>query len=149
MAETTSKIKKNLSYDDKVIKKIAGIATDGVPGVLTLSGGLIGNIADKFRSSDDKTKGIDAEVGQKQVALDLNVVCEYGKNVPQLFEAIIEKVSSAILDMTGLEVVEVNMHVEDVLSHKEFEDSRKSGQGQSNNHHSSANSANADHARVQ
>ena len=115
-----TQIKKSLSYEDKVIKKIAGIATDGIPGVLTLSGGLIGNITDMFRSNEDKTKGIDAEVGQKQVALDLNVVCEYGKNVPQLFDTIINKVSTAVRDMTGLQLVEMNMHVADVVSHDEF-----------------------------
>lgn len=119
-ASSNTQVKKNLSYEDKVIKKIAGIATDGIPGVLTLSGGLIGNITDRFRSNDDKTKGIDAEVGKKQVALDLNVICEYGKNVPQLFDTIITKVTAALKDMTGLELVEMNMHVSDVVSHEEF-----------------------------
>lgn len=134
MADTTTldtagtEMKRNLSYDDKVIKKIAGIATEGVEGVLALSGGLIGNITDRFRNNADKTKGIDAEVGQKQVALDLNVVCEYGKNVPRIFDAVIEKVSDAMMEMTGLEVVEINMHVEDVLGHAEFEEMRKSQQ---------------------
>lgn len=114
----TDSIKKTLTFEDKVIKKIAGIATFNVDGVIATSGGLIGNIADRLRSNDDK--GIDAEVGQKQVALDLNVVCEYGKNVPALFDTVIEKVSSAIHDMTGLDVVEVNMHVEDILSKADF-----------------------------
>lgn len=126
MAEATintesGQLNKHLSYDDKVIKKIAGIATDDIGGVLTLSGGLIGSIADRFRSSEDKTKGIDAEVGEKQVALDLNVVCEYGNNVPKLFGKVIDNVSQAVTSMTGLQVVEVNMHVEDVLNHNDFE----------------------------
>lgn len=137
MADTTMRtenvqVKKNLTYDDKVIKKITGIATDGIPGVLTLSGGLIGSITDRFRSSEDKTKGIGAEVGQRQVALDLNVVAEYGKNVPSLFDSVIEKVSAAVRDMTGLEVVEVNMHVEDVLNHEEFEKLRADQTNQNN-----------------
>lgn len=127
----TGNVKKNLTYDDKVIKKIAGIATDGVAGVLTLSGGLIGNITDRFRSNEDKTKGIDAEVGKKQVAIDLNVVCEYGKNVPTLFDAIASKVSDSVMSMTGLEVVEINMHVEDVLNHSEFEEMREKQQSNS------------------
>lgn len=121
-ATTTSKagVKKSLSYDDKVIKKIAGIAASEVPGILTLSGGLMSNITDMFRSGDDTTKGIDAEVGEKQVALDLKVICEYGKNVPALFDAIIEKVSHSVKLMTGLDVVEVNMHVDDIISKEEF-----------------------------
>lgn len=122
----TMDMKKNLTYDDKVIKKIAGIATDDIPGILTLSGGLIGNLADRFRSTDNKTKGIDAEVGTKQTALDLNVVCEYGKNIPDLFNTVVEKVSAAIKAMTGLEVIEVNMHVEDVMSREDFQKTQAS-----------------------
>lgn len=124
MAETNKPANLDLSYDDKVIKKIAGLATEEVAGVLTVTGGFIGNITDKLRS-DDKTKGINVDVGKKQVALDLNVVCEYGKNVPQIFEQVVAKVSAAILDMTGLEVVELNMHVEDVLGREDFEKFRE------------------------
>lgn len=122
MAE--EKLKKELSYDDKVLKKIAGIATDGVAGVLTVTGGLIGNITDKFRSGDDMTKGIAADVGKKQVALDLNVVCEYGRNVPAIFDEVTSRVSKAVEDMTGLELIELNMHVEDILSKEDFESYR-------------------------
>lgn len=133
MADTTMKtqVKQSLTYDDKVIKKIAGIATDSVNGVLTLSGGLIGSITDRFRSTDDKTKGVDAEVGERQVALDLNVVCEYGKNIPELFSTVIDKITAAVKVMTGLDVVEVNMHVEDVLNHSEFEEMREKQQSNS------------------
>lgn len=120
MAEAKKPTNMDLSYDDKVIKKIAGLATEEVPGVLTVTGGFIGNITDKLRS-DDKTKGINVDVGKKQVALDLNVVCEYSRNVPKIFEQVVEKVSAAVLNMTGLEVVELNMHVEDVLGKDDFE----------------------------
>ncbi len=121
---TTTRMKKELSYDERVIKKIAGIATDDVPGVLTVSGGLIGNITDRLRT-DDKTKGIDADVGKRQVALDLNVVCEYGRNVPSLFDEVVGKVGKAVLDMTGLELIELNMHVDDVLNKADFEELRR------------------------
>lgn len=148
----TDSIKKTLTFEDKVVKKIAGIATFSVDGVIATSGGLIGNIADRLRSGDDR--GIDAEVGEKQVALDLNVVCEYGKNVPALFDTVIEKVSHAIHEMTGLEVVEVNMHVEDVLSKNDFNQMLESQKSQ---HASTANTKSAprpatkeeSHSRVQ
>lgn len=113
-------MKKELTYEDKVIKKIAGIAAAEVPGIWLLSGGLFGSITDKFRSEADKTKGINAVVGEKQVALDLNVVCEYGQNVPHLFDVTIEKVKEALRTITGLELVDVKMHVEDVLGSEEF-----------------------------
>lgn len=114
---STALPKRELRYEDKVIKKIAGIAAEGVPGILTVSGGVLG----RLRSNEDWTRGISAEVGKKQVALDMNVVSEYGYNVPQLFDAVTASVSKAMADMTGLEVVELNMHVTDVLSKKDFE----------------------------
>lgn len=115
---------RKLTYDPRVLKKIAGIAADAVSGLLTVSSGLIGTITDNFRK-DDQTKGINAEVGEKQVALDMNAVCEYGRHVPQLYDEMAEKVTRAIREMTGLEVVELNMHVEDVLDKAAFEQLRQ------------------------
>ncbi len=114
----TTPMRKELSFNEKVIKKIAGLATDEVPGVLTATGGFIGGITDRIRT--DSAKGIDADVGKRQVALDLNVICEYGKNVPAIFDMVAEKVAKAIKEMTGLELVELNMHVDDVLRKEEF-----------------------------
>lgn len=148
-AMALTEVRKNLDYDEKVIKKIAGIATESVPGVIALSGGFIGNLTDRFRS-EDKTKGIDAEVGKKQVALDLNVICEYGRSVPQLFDQVVEKVSAAVKEITGLEVVELNMHVEDVLASKEFGDMQKNQKTQQANAAASLTASSQDQgARVQ
>ncbi len=119
--ETSTTLRKELSFNEKVIKKIAGLATDEVPGVLTATGGFIGGLTDRVRSADT-TKGIDADVGKQQVALDLNVICEYGKNVPLIFDMVGEKVAKALKDMTGLDLVELNMHVDDVLRKDEFND---------------------------
>ncbi|MGX7417994.1 Asp23/Gls24 family envelope stress response protein [Carnobacterium gallinarum] len=111
----------SLTYEDQVVKKIAGIATSEISGILSMSGGFISDLTDKFRSNGDITKGIDAEVGEKQVALDLKVICEYGKNIPEIFQQTISKVKKQIKDMTGLDVVEINMHVDDVMTRKEFD----------------------------
>lgn len=121
---TPVEMKGKLTYDDKVIKKIAGIAADSVQGVLTVSSGIIGSLTDSLRK-DDQTKGITVEVGEKQVALDMNTVCEYGRHVPKLYDEMAKKVADSILEMTGLEVVELNMHVEDVLDKASFEQTRQ------------------------
>ncbi|MDO6848902.1 Asp23/Gls24 family envelope stress response protein [Priestia megaterium] len=89
--------------------------------ILSMSGGFMSGLTDRFRSTEDITKGINAEVGEKQVALDLKVIVEYGKNVPAIFSEIVNNVKKSVHDMTGLEVVEVNMHVEDVMTRSEFE----------------------------
>ncbi|MEJ9314035.1 Asp23/Gls24 family envelope stress response protein [Priestia megaterium] len=110
-----------LTFEDQVIKKIAGIAANEIKGILSMSGGFMSGLTDRFRSTEDITKGINAEVGKKQVALDLNVIVEYGKNVPAIFSETVNNVKKSVHDMTGLEVVEVNMHVEDVMTRSEFE----------------------------
>ena len=110
-----------LTFEDQVIKKIAGIAANEIKGILSMSGGFMSGLTDRFRSTEDITKGINAEVGEKQVALDLKVIVEYGKNVPAIFSETVNNVKKSVQDMTGLEVVEVNMHVEDVMTRSEFE----------------------------
>ncbi|MEH7143291.1 Asp23/Gls24 family envelope stress response protein [Priestia megaterium] len=110
-----------LTFEDQVIKKIAGIAANEIKGILSMSGGFMSGLTDRFRSTEDITKGINAEVEEKQVALDLKVIVEYGKNVPSIFSETVNNVKKSVHDMTGLEVVEVNMHVEDVMTRSEFE----------------------------
>ncbi|AYE50983.1 Asp23/Gls24 family envelope stress response protein [Priestia megaterium] len=110
-----------LTFEDQVIKKIAGIAANEIKGILSMSGGFMSGLTDRFRSTEDITKGINAEVGEKQVALDLKVIVEYGKNVPVIFSEIVNNVKKSVHEMTGLEVVEVNMHVEDVMTRSEFD----------------------------
>ncbi|MDI3092984.1 Asp23/Gls24 family envelope stress response protein [Priestia megaterium] len=68
-----------LTFEDQVIKKIAGIAANEIKGILSMSGGFMSGLTDRFRSTEDITKGINAEVGEKQVALDLKVIVECGK----------------------------------------------------------------------
>lgn len=117
-----------LTFEEQVIKKIAGLATSEVQGILSMSGGFMSGLTDRFRSTEDITKGIGAEVGEKQVALDLRVIVEYGKNIPSVFNETVTKIKKAMNDMTGLEVVEVNMHVEDVMTREEFEAKSKSNE---------------------
>ncbi|MCT4781609.1 MULTISPECIES: Asp23/Gls24 family envelope stress response protein [Exiguobacterium] len=110
-----------LTFEEQVIKKIAGLATNEVQGILSMSGGFMSGLTDRFRSTEDITKGIDAEVGERQVALDLRVIVEYNKNIPSVFNEAVTKIKKAMSEMTGLEVVEVNMHVEDVMTKAEFD----------------------------
>lgn len=115
----------SLTFDDKVIRKIAGLSASEIPGILAMSGNLISGITDMLKSSDDPTKGITVEVGKKQVAIDMKVICEYGRNMPGIFQTIVDKVSSGIKEMTGLEVVEINVHVADVLTKEDFDRKKK------------------------
>ncbi|AOT00334.1 alkaline-shock protein [Exiguobacterium sp. U13-1] len=115
-----------LTFEDQVIKKIAGIASNDVKGILSMSGGFMSGLTDRFRSTEDIAKGIDAEVGERQVALDLKVIVEYGKNIPSIFQDAVTKIKKSVHDMTGLDVIEINMHVEDVMTRSEFDAKSKS-----------------------
>ncbi|MTD38309.1 Asp23/Gls24 family envelope stress response protein [Erwinia sp. CPCC 100877] len=115
-------IKTKLTFDDQVVKKIAGIAVSEIPGILGLSGNAITNLTDKFTNGNNPTKGISAEVGTKQVAIDLDVIGEYGKNIAQVFDAATKKVADEVKNMTGLSVIEFNMNVDDVMSREQYEE---------------------------
>ena len=109
-----------LTFEDKVIKKIAGMAAGNIPGIFAM-GGWMSGLTDKLRSTDDPTKGISVEVGKTQVAIDMKVICEFGRKMPETFQSVVDQVGSMVKDMTGLDVVEVNVHVADVLTPDEFE----------------------------
>ena len=72
-------------------------------------------------NSDNVTHGVNVEVGKEQVAVDLNVVAEYQKNVPALYKEIKKVVVEEVSKMTDLEVVEVNVNVVDIKTKEQHE----------------------------
>ena len=114
-------VKGELTYEDKVIQKIIGLSLENVSGLLEIDGGFFANLRDKIVNTDNVTSGVNVEVGKTQVAVDLNVIVEYQKNVPTLYEEIREIVTSQISKMTDLEVVEVNVNVVDIKTKEQHE----------------------------
>jgi uncharacterized alkaline shock family protein YloU len=98
----------------EVIEIIAGLATVEVSGVAGMSGGFAGGIAELL-GRKNLSKGVKVEVGQKEAAIDVNIIIEYGNRIPEVASSIQQNVKSAIESMTGLHVVEVNVHIHDVL----------------------------------
>lgn len=113
-------LKAKLTFEDVVIKKIVGVVISDIDGILGLSGNLFTDFADRFRDNEDVTKGIDVEVGTKQVAVDVSVICKYDINIATVFDQTVEKVKEAIAYMTGLELVEFNMSVDDVMTKEQY-----------------------------
>lgn len=101
---------------DTVVTKIASRAAQDVSGVYQLGGGAaraFGAIAERIpggRSNTD-TRGVSVEVGDRQAAVDLTMVVEYGGSIAELARGVRRSVIGAIEQMTGLEVVEVNIEV--------------------------------------
>lgn len=103
---------------DEVVKIIAGLAATEVPGVAGMSGGVVGGIAEML-GRKNMSKGVKVEVGEKEAAVDIFVVVEYGVRIPDMAAQIQENVKSAIEKMTGLTVVEVNVNVQGVVFSQE------------------------------
>ena len=114
-----------LTFDDKVIKKIVGYSTSAIPGVLAMSGSLMSGIADALKFTEDEIKGISADVDEKVTKVEIKVICEYGHNIPEIYKTIVDKASAAVAEMTGLRVVELNVHVTDILTKEDFDRKKK------------------------
>ncbi|MCU6795955.1 MULTISPECIES: Asp23/Gls24 family envelope stress response protein [Paenibacillus] len=98
----------------EVIEIIAGMATIEVPGVAGMSGGFAGGIAELL-GRKNLSKGVKVEVGQREAAVDVSIVIEFGTRIPEVASGVQLNVKNAIESMTGLSVKEVNVHIHDVI----------------------------------
>ncbi len=103
------------SIADAVVSKVAGIAAREVAGVHALGGGVgraLGAMTQRVGIGGDS--GVSVEVGEREAAVDLVVVVEYGESIPRVAEGIRENVSRRIEGITGLQVTEVNIAINDL-----------------------------------
>jgi uncharacterized alkaline shock family protein YloU len=111
---------------DGVVEKIAGMAARDVGGVHAMGSGFsrtFGAVRDKVPGGGKSvTRGVKAEVGETQAALDLDIVVDYGVSIVGVANAVRENVVAAVERMTGLEVVEVNIAIGDVKLPDEEDD---------------------------
>lgn len=98
---------------DEVVAIVAGLAATEVSGVAGMSGGIAGGIAEML-GRKNLAKGVKVEVGEKEAAVDIFVIVEFGVRIPDVALKIQQEVKQAIEGMTGLKVVEVNIHVQGV-----------------------------------
>jgi uncharacterized alkaline shock family protein YloU len=106
---------------DEVVGVIAGIAASEVDGVASMSGGVVSGLGEML-GKKSFSKGVKVEVGERQAAVDLFLVMEYGVRIPDVARLVQEGVKRAVEGMTGLEVVEVNVHVTGVSFQNEGKD---------------------------
>ncbi|MBB4684710.1 Asp23/Gls24 family envelope stress response protein [Amycolatopsis jiangsuensis] len=101
-----------------VVQKVAGLAAREVAGVHALGGGVsraFGALRERVPGSGTtSTAGVSVEVGEKQTAIDLDLVVEYGARIADLARAVRRNVITAVEEITSLEVIEVNLAVNDV-----------------------------------
>lgn len=105
------------TIDDAVVTKVAGMAAREVRGVHHLGGGMsraMGAVTQRVGVGDERTQGVSVEVGEREAAIDLTVVIEYGESIPQVSQAIRDNVIKRIEGVCGLNVTEVNVSVNDL-----------------------------------
>ena len=114
----------SISFANDVVATIAGLAALEIEGVAGMSGGFSGGLAELL-GRKNLTKGVKVEVGKEECAVDLFIVVEYDVRIPELCENIQANVKKAVETMTGLRVVETNVHIQGVRMNKEVTDETK------------------------
>ena len=95
---------------DEVVAIIAGLAATEVEGVDSMAGNITNELVGKL-GMKNLSKGVKVDVTQQHVSVDLSLNIRYGYNIPSVSEQVQEKVSTAIENMTGLTVLDVNVKI--------------------------------------
>ncbi len=107
-----------IRISDDVVATIAGLAALETPGIAAMSGGISEGLAKRL-SGKNVQKGISVEVGQLEAAIDLRIIVHYGIPIQEVCRQLQLNVRESVENMTGLNVVEVNVKVEGVAFKEE------------------------------
>jgi uncharacterized alkaline shock family protein YloU len=111
--ETSRNSLGSIRIANDVVAVIAGLAATEIAGITGMSGGVAGGIAEML-GRRNMARGVKVEVGEHEAAVDLFVIVDYGVHIQDVALRAQEGVKQAIESMTGLAVIEVNVHVQGV-----------------------------------
>ena len=127
--EKTAELEKadTIQISDEVVAVIAGMTVAEVSGVAEMAGGFAGGISEVFSGKKNMAKGIKVEINDKNVVIDVNIIVEYGSRIPDVAFDIQKRIKASVENMTGLNVEQVNVHVQGVSTKilKNEEDSKE------------------------
>ena len=112
--EEVENVAEGIKISSDVIAVIAGVAVSEVPGVFGMAGGFAGGITEVLKGKKNLAKGIKVEATNNKTKIDVNIIVEYGARIPDVAFEIQNRVKTAVENMTGLKVEEVNVHVQGV-----------------------------------
>lgn len=98
----------DITMSEGVVATIAGLAARQIQGIHSLGKSRL------ISFGDSPTRGVDAEVGSREAALDLDVIIEYGVDLRKVAGELRKRISDEVDKMAGRQVVEVNINVVDV-----------------------------------
>lgn len=110
-----------------VVTVIATMAATEVEGIAGMSGGLTGELAEKFGVKSNN-KGIKVQINEEVVAIDLFLIVEYGVRVPDVAWEVQQNVKNSVETMTGMKVSQVNIHIQGINVAKEHKEVKEDEQ---------------------
>ena len=122
-----------IKISSDVIAVIAGVAVSEVPGVFGMAGGFAGGITEVLKGKKNLAKGIKVDTTDKKAKIDVNIIVEYGARIPDVAFEIQNRVKTAVENMTGLKVEEVNVHVQGVNTESLTEESKEENETEETN----------------
>ena len=114
-----------IKISSDVIAVIAGVAVPEVPGVFGMAGGFAGGITEVLKGKKNLAKGIKVDTTDNKAKIDVNIIVDYGARIPDVAFEIQNRVKTAVENMTGLKVEEVNVHVQGVNTESLTEESKE------------------------
>ena len=95
---------------DEVVAIIAGLAATEVDGVASMAGHITSDLVSKL-GAKNLSKGVKVDVTEEHVSVDIAINMKYGYNIPEVSEKVQDRVKTAIENMTGLTVLDVNIKI--------------------------------------
>ena len=114
-----------IKISSDVIAVIAGVTVSEVPGVFGMAGGFAGGITEVLKGKKNLAKGIKVDTTDNKAKIDVNIIVDYGARIPDVAFEIQNRVKTAVENMTGLKVEEVNVHVQGVNTESLTEESKE------------------------
>ena len=96
-----------------------------MPGVFGMAGGFAGGITEVLKGKKNLAKGIKVDTTDNKAKIDVNIIVDYGARIPDVAFEIQNRVKTAVENMTGLKVEEVNVHVQGVNTESLTEESKE------------------------
>ncbi|KKI93015.1 hypothetical protein WQ54_05755 [Bacillus sp. SA1-12] len=118
MKETNNVLEMNQEYNGlgkveiapEVIEVIAGIAASEIEGVASMRGNFAAGVVERL-GKKNHGKGVKVELAEEGIIIDVYCVMIFGVSIPTVAQKIQDNIRQALLNMTALEVNEVNIHV--------------------------------------
>lgn len=94
----------------EVIEVIAGIAASEVDGVEKMRGSFASGVVERL-GKKNHGKGVRVDLTEDGIKVDVYCVIAFGVSIPAVAQKIQDNIRQALLNMTALQVDEVNIHV--------------------------------------